>query len=77
MITMKKYLLKILIAIAAIVVVGIEIQLYFKYKATENIIEVVKSLDEERDTTWSLRNYEVLTDSINNIIKEWRNDTSK
>lgn len=74
---MKQYLLKILIAIAAIVVVGIEIQLYLNYKATENIIEVVKSLDEERDTTWSLRNYEVLTDSINDIIKEWRDDTSK
>lgn len=74
---MKQYLVKILIAIAAIVVVGTEIQLYFKLKATENIIKVVKSLDEERDTTWSLRNYEVLTDSINNIFKEWRNDTSK
>lgn len=75
---MKKYLVKITLLAAACALVTIGINLYIEYTTTNNFIEAVKPLIEERDTTHSLRNYEVLSDSINNLYKEWlKNDTSK
>lgn len=67
----------IIILVLLPIVTALDVHLYYKNKATENFIELVKSIEEERDTTYSLRNYEVLTDSLNNLILKWRKgDTS-
>ena len=65
---MKKYLVKITLLAAACALVTIGINLYIKYTTTNNFIKAVKPLIEECDTTHSLRNYEVLSDSINNLL---------
>lgn len=64
------YLLYLWIA-AAISVIAFDVILYQRYKSSENFIKVITPLIEERDTTYSLRNYEVLTDSINKLYKDW------
>jgi len=75
---MKKYLVKITLLAAVCALVLINVNLYIKYTTTNNFIKTVKPLIEERDTTHSLRNYEVMTDSINKLYKDWFNDdTSK
>lgn len=67
----------IIILVLLPIMTALDVHLYYKNKATENFIELVKSIEEERDTTYSLRNYEVLTDSLNNLILKWRKgDTS-
>ena len=67
----------IIILVLLPIMTALDVHLYYKNKATDNFIELVKSIEEERDTTYSLRNYEVLTDSLNNLILKWRKgDTS-
>lgn len=67
----------IIILVLLPIVTALDVHLYYKNKATENFIELLESIEEERDTTYSLRNYEVLTDSLNNLILKWRKgDTS-
>lgn len=71
---MKKYLGQITLLAALFALVLINVNLYIKYTTTNNFIKAVKPLIEECDTTHSLRNYEVLSDSINNLYKDWLND---
>lgn len=55
----------------------VDINLYNYNKKQKEFINKIVPLIEERDTTSSLRNYEVLTDSLNNLYKEWyKHDTS-
>lgn len=75
---MKKYLIKLAIFLSIGVLALVSLNLYIQEKATKNFIEVLDSLIIERDSTSSLRNYEVLNDSINNLCKQRLNDdTSK
>lgn len=75
---MKKYLIKLAIFLSIGVLALVSLNLYIQEKAANNFIEVLDSLVIERDSTHSLRNYEVLNDSINNLCKQWQNDdTSK
>lgn len=43
-------------------------------QSVDNLIEVTSPIIQEMDTTNSLRNYEVLSDSLNNIYKRWLED---
>lgn len=75
---MKKYLINLAIFLTIGVLALVSLNLYIQEKATKNFIETLDSLVIERDSTNSLRNYEVLNDSINNLCKQWLNDgTSK
>lgn len=75
---MKKYLGQIILLVAAFALVILSLHLYSKHQSAKNFIEFVTPLIEERDTTHSLRNYEVLSDSINKAYKDWlEDDTSK
>ena len=60
-----------LLLVAAIALIALDVILYKRYKSSENFIKVITPIIEERDTTYSLRNYEVLTDSINKLYKDW------
>ena len=66
----KNYLL----LVAAIALIVIDVLLYIRWKSSENFIKFITPIIEERDTTSSLRNYEVLTDSMNNCYKRWAED---
>ena len=64
------------IIIGSLLVVLITITLVYTVKLDQHnkqLIKTVKPLLEERDTTSSLRNYEVLTDSITNVCLKWVN----
>ena len=75
---MKKYLINLAIFLTIGVLALVSLNLYIQEKATNNFIETLNSLIIERDSTYSLRNYEVLNDSINNLCKQWLDDdTSK
>lgn len=75
---MKKYLINLVIFLSLGVLALVSLNLYIQEKATNNFIEALDSLVIERDSTNSLRNWEVINDSINNLCKEWQNDdTSK
>lgn len=55
----------------------VDINLYNYNQRQKEFINKIVPLIEERDTTSSLCNYEVLTDSINNLYKDWlKDDTS-
>lgn len=71
---MKKYLVIMLTALA---VTCFEVHLYLQHKATKEIVETVTNLQMEIDTTSSLRNYEVLVDSLNNTIKKWHHESGR
>lgn len=71
---MKNYLINVLLAVVAATLLLISVNLYFRHQAAKNFAKTVIELIEERDTTHSLRNYEVLTDSLNNVCKEWLDD---
>lgn len=74
MITMKKYLIRLTVFLSIGILALVTLNLYFRDKATKNFIETLDSLVIERDSTNSLRNWEVLNDSINNLCKKWCND---
>ena len=69
-INFKHYLL----LIAAIALLVLDVLLYIRWKSSENFVKFITPIIEERDTTSSLLNYEVLTDSINNCYKRWSED---
>lgn len=77
---MKKIIEELELLVLGIVCVCltiVDINLYNYNKKQKEFINKIVPLIEERDTTSSLRNYEVLTDSLNNLYKEWyKNDTS-
>lgn len=78
MITMKKYLIRLTVFLSFGILALVTLNLYLRDKSTKNFIETLDSLVIERDSTNSLRNWEVLNDSINNLCKKWCNDeTSK
>lgn len=78
MITMKQYLIRLTVFLTIGILALVSLNLYIQDKATKNFVETLDSLVIERDSTNSLRNWEVLNDSINNLCKEWQNDdTSK
>ena len=69
---MKKIIfIQYLLLVAAITLIALDVIIYQRYKSSENFIKVITPIIEERDTTYSLRNYEVLTDSINKLYKDW------
>ena len=75
---MKKYLIRLTVFLSIGILALVSLNFYIQEKATKNFIETLDSLIIERDSTNSLRNYEVLNDSINNLCKQWLNDgTSK
>lgn len=74
MITMKKYLIRLTVFLSIGILTLVTLNLYLRDKATKNFIETLDSLVIERDSTNSLRNWEVLNDSINNLCKKWCND---
>lgn len=73
---MKNYINDLAVILFFGLLTYFSISLYIKHEAARNFIELIDSISTERDTTSSLRNYEVLTDSINNLCKQWlENDT--
>ena len=75
---MKKYLIRLTVFLSIGILALVSLNLYIQDKATKNFIKTLDSLIIERDSTNSLRNYEVLNDSINNLCKQWQNNgTSK
>ena len=77
MITMKKYLIRLTVFLSIGILALVTLNLYLRDKATKNFIEKLDSLVIERDSTNSIRNWEVLNDSINNLCKQWHYETSK
>ena len=71
---MKKHLLVIAFTLIIAALVAVSCHWYIKTQATKHFIELLDSIKAERDTTHSLRNYEVLTDSINNLYNMWHGD---
>ena len=71
---MKKYLIRLTVFLSIGILALVTLNLYLRDKATKNFIETLDSLVIERDSTNSLRNLEVLNDSINNLCKKWYND---
>lgn len=67
----------VVLGIVCVCLTIVDINLYNYNKKQKEFINKIVPLIEERDTTSSLRNYEVLTDSLNNLYKEWyKYDTS-
>ncbi len=60
-----------LLLVAAIAIIALDVLLYIRWKSSENFVKFIKPVIEERDTTSSLRNYEVLRDSVNKCYKQW------
>ena len=74
---MKKYLIRLTVFLSIGILALVTFNLYLRDKSTKNFIETLDSLVIERDSTNSLRNCEVLNDSINNLCKQWHYETSK
>jgi len=74
---MKNYFINVLLAVLAATLLLISVNLYFRHQAAKHFAETVITLIEERDTTHSLRNYEILNDSLNNVCKEWLENENK
>lgn len=68
---MKQYIDNLAVLVFCVLLTYFAITLYIKHEAAKNLIELIDSLSTERDSTHSLRNYEVLTDSINNLCGKW------
>lgn len=68
---------KLVITLAFFVFITItyySVNAYIGQQRTLHFIEMVEPIIEERDTTSSLRNYKVLTDSLNKICKQFVED---
>ena len=78
---MKKYfeIIELIeLIFVSIVALIMAIGLYKLDAKQKKFIGKIQPLIEQRDTTHSLRNYEVLTDSIKNeFVKYWCDDTSE
>lgn len=68
---------KLVITLAVFVFITIcyyGVNAYIEQQRTLQFIELVTPIIDERDTTSSLRNYKVLTDSLNKICKQFVED---
>lgn len=52
-------------------------KLYITFKTSKEFVTRVNPILEEMDTTYSLRNYEVLREKLHNECKEWRAEDGK
>lgn len=69
---MKNQTIKnILLVVAAIALLSIDVLLFVRWKSSENFVKFIVPIVEERDTTSSLLNYEILRDSVNKCYKQW------
>ena len=69
---MKNQTIKnILLVVAAIALLSIDVLLFVRWKSSENFVKFIEPIVEERDTTSSLLNYEILRDSVNKCYKQW------
>lgn len=71
---MKKYLVEIALMIMCALSVAFLVATERIYSNQQKLYEKVSPIILELDTTNSLRNYEVLSDSLNNIYKSWLED---
>ena len=65
---------RLVITLAVLVFITICFYSVNEQQRTLQFIEKVTPIIDERDTTSSLRNYEVLTDSLNKICKQFVKD---
>lgn len=66
-INFKHYLL----LVAAIALLVLDVLLYIRWKSSDNFVKFISPVIEERDTTSSLLNYEILRDSVDKCYKQW------
>lgn len=68
---MKKLILTVLMCLALVFSISLNYHLLQKQKHNTEMVQRVKPILEEMDTTYSLRNYEVMRVKLHNELKQW------